>query len=232
MRRATAGVGGDFNPETDITWHSLFWAEGTDFVAEGYADTNDVTTWPNETGQTNATEVTDTPTYDAVNASFNNQPTVAYGDDDRLGADPFSVAPTYPISIVAIGNVAAGGARYVFGGNDADHRTDSYASGGEWRMTRGGTTVGAGTQDSLPHLFVMNADSTDTLTIDGVGVLSGNSGPDQIEGLILGHYFGTADASVGGNIALIGIYEGDITADGSWSDFETWAEDHYGLTIA
>ena len=35
-----------------------------------------------------------------------------------------------------------------------------------------------------------------------------------------------------GSIAFVGIYEGDITADGSWADMETWVTDHYGITIA
>ena len=71
---------GGFNPETDITWHSLFWAEGTDFVAEGYGDTDPITTWPNETGESDATQATGSrqPLYTASHASLNNQPAVDF----------------------------------------------------------------------------------------------------------------------------------------------------------
>ena len=33
-----------------------------------------------------------------------------------------------------------------------------------------------------------------------------------------------------GPIAMFGIYEGDITADGSWSDMTAWVDSHYGIT--
>ena len=38
--RKMAGGGGEFDPEADISWHSLFWAEGASFITQGYSDTD------------------------------------------------------------------------------------------------------------------------------------------------------------------------------------------------
>ena len=45
-----AAAGGAFNPETDITWHTLFWAEGTKYKATNSVNGAQITTVPDEYG--------------------------------------------------------------------------------------------------------------------------------------------------------------------------------------
>lgn len=241
VRRAAAGVStGEFNPQTDITWHSLFWAEGTDFQAQGYTDTDTVSTWPNETGETDATVSSNPPSFDAVNAAYNDQPVVDFTADNNRVIDTanFSSGPTYPISVVVIGNMgaASGINDAFFDGNDGTNRNSILrsADASQWRIfATSGSQVG-GTADNNPHLFVGVFDGStgnETLYVDGTSTISANAGSAQLDGLRIGN-LSAGTFSCRGYIALIGIYEGDITADGSWSAFEAWVEEHYGLSIA
>ena len=237
MAALQANPASGFNPENDITWHSLFWAEGTGFKARGYSDGGTVSTWDNETGETDATSGNTKVTYDEVDTNLNNQPSVAFnGTNGALETAAFSVNPTYSISIVAIISLV----------DTAANRTicDNYASPNHRLFFRGsddkiawkiGTTTTASTfvAGAGAHGVVATADGStgnETITVAGTTYLNTNVGDDTISGLSIGKDTGSAHV-YNGTIALIGIYEGDVTADGSWSDFQTWASDHYGVTI-
>lgn len=230
-----------FDPESDLSWHSLFWAEGTDFQVQGYTDTDTVSNWPNETGESDASVSANPPSLDAVNSSYNDKPVVDFSVDNNrlLDTSNFSVAPTYPLSVVVIGNMgaASGINDAFFDGNDSTNRNSilKSADASEWRIfARTGTVVG-GTADNDPHLFVGVFDGStgnETLNIDGATVISGSdAGSSQLDGLRIGN-LSAGTFSCRGNIALIGLYEGDITSDSLWPTFKAWVELHYGLTIA
>lgn len=227
---------GDFNPQNDITWHSLFWAEGTDFVARGYSDTDSVGTWDNETGESDATEATNKPTYDAVNSAYNDQPVVNFGTSTTiLKTANFSSAPSAPNSVVVIGNWGLLVSYLtIFDGNDSTKRQALLLKAGAAQYDLyAGTEVFGGTPNTNPHLFVTYFDGStgnDTLEIDGVGTIDTNAGSGTIDGLTIGNLIVSPGNCFKGNIALIGIYEGDITADGQWSNFTAWVDEHYGIT--
>jgi hypothetical protein len=234
---AASGAAGPFNPETSITWHSLFWAEGTDFVAQGYSDTDSVTTWPNETGEQDAAEATNPPTYDAVNTEFNNQPVVDFdGTNDTLATAAFSSGPSYAsgVSFVVIGRTENPEVGAFFEGNTVNNAL--FDSTGErdleqYRIQAGAAITSAVTTvNTSAHLHVVFFDGStgsDTLTTDGTSLISGAAGSGQATLIKM-----SASAKLSGQIAFLGIYEGDITANGSWANFETWVTDHYGITIA
>lgn len=234
---ASAAAPAGFNPEIEMTWHSLFWAEGTDFQALGLSDTDTMTAWPNETDEVDADNTTGSIHYfDAVQADFNNQPVVDLGG--VLYTDNFGTVPSYPISIVCIARVPApvGFDRVLFEGNDCSNRNHlaSVHPEGTWRMYAGGTFDDAGTYDSDPHLFVVTYDGStgnDTLTIDGTLTIDADTGSQTLDGLTIGGNCNQQTAS-SADMALLGIYEGDITADAKWTDFVNWVEAHYGLSIA
>lgn len=230
----------EFDPELDMAWHSLFWAEGTGFVAQGYSDTDSVTTWPNETGESDATEATNRPTYDASHASYNSQPVVNWSSSlTKLMTSEFTSNPTYPISIVVIGNMGSTGSNLVIvDGRTTDPLTRNVIQnqdGSGWQIFSGSTVQFGGTKDTSPHLFVASLDGStgnDSLTVDGTTVISGvNAGSAQIDGLTLGNY-PAAGYSFAGNAALFGIYEGDITQDPNYANFLLWASRHYGLNVS
>lgn len=229
-------VPGDFDPETSITWHSLFWAEGTDFQAEGYSDTDNVTTWPNETGESDATQASGSsqPTYRSSVTALNNQPAVEGISSDKMPTAAFSVAPSYAsgVSVVAIANTTSNS--YIFGGIASGNRNCVIRAAGGWQIYAGSSVEQGGTSDNDAHLLVATFDGStgnDTLTVDGTGVIDADSGSHTLTGVtLMGRY--TLGIPLVGHLAFLGVYEGDVTADGSWSDFTDWAEDHYGLTIA
>lgn len=240
-RCVAAAGGGDFDPESDIDWHTLFWAEGTDFVAEAYSDTDSVGTWPNETGESDATEATNQPVYDDSLAALNNQPAVTFGGSTlvKLQTSAFSSNPDYTagVSIIAIvDKTGTGQYNGICDGIGTSNRNLIYSGVSELRpQIFAGSAVTAGadgwTGQFLVRGFFDGSTGTDTLHLNETVRCSGSAGAHTLTGVRIGNIIAGAQ-SLKGSMALFGIYEGDITADGSWSDFTDWAEDHYGLTIA
>jgi hypothetical protein len=238
LAAAPAAAGG-FDPETDITWHSLFWAEGTDFVAQGYSDTDPVGTVPNETGESDATSTTTArPLYTASSATLNNKPALSWTQPKYSRTAAFSVAPSYTsgVSIVIIGFVNWNSTAFLVDGIAASNRNGIYqadAATDAWALYAGTASLGTAS-DSSPHLFVgkFSTSGNDLLRVDGGTVHDAEAGSQTLTGLTLGAHATLNTLGANGDIALVGVYEGDIEADGSWSSFETWAETHYGLTIA
>ena len=241
MRRgaagATAPAGPTFDPENDITWHSLFWAEGTDFLTQGYSDTDPVGTWPNETGETDATQGTgaNQPTYSATGGP-NSKPCVTGDSTDYLATGSFSVAPSYTsgVSFVAVGGTAATSSQNIFGGSGATNRNLMGKSSTNWRVFSGTTPITGGTSDTNDHLFVGWFDGSsgnEKLWVDGSLVVDGNAGVQTIGGItLMADYAGGNNWA--GDLSFVGVYEGDFTQDASYPDFISWASSHYGLTIA
>ena len=237
-----AGGGGPFNPETDITWHSLFWAEGTDFVAQGYSDTDGVTTWPNETGEVDMAGSGVDQTYDASDTVLNNQPSVQFSGTAGIGMEgAFTTAPDYTsgMSVVTVARTTATDAIYGYWSDADSHASGSLqqrANGsGRWTIWAGVTSLSGGQPTVGAHLLTAfmsgSAVVNSRLDVDGTNVLDGDAGSNQITKFRLGTLHGD-DRHLQGAIAFVGVYEGDITTDGSFADLETWVEDHYGITIA
>lgn len=240
MRRAAAGVsagGGSFDP-TVISWHSMFWTEGDDFIAEGYSDTDAVGTWPNETGESDATEATNRPTFDAVNAAYNDAPTVHFSaSNSKLQTGTFSTSPTTASSIVVVGNYGVvSGYRCLFDSVSGTRRQAFWVSadGTQWTIFARSAEVSGGAADTNPHLFVCYFDGSsgnDTITVDGTEVASGNAGSSTPTGLTLGNLT-NGTGSFQGDLAFVGKYQGDVTAHESWGAVEAGIASHYGITVA
>lgn len=231
-----AAAGGGFNPETDITWHSLFWAEGTDFVAHGYSDSAKIGTWPNESGEIDATQAGADgvkPSYDAVVPALNDKPAVNFDGNDLLQAT-FSTGPSSSlVSHVIVGQATTNPVVWCGVSMNNDRPKMFAGSGIGWSMFAGVTLSGSAV-DTSPHLLVgvFSSSGGDTLHLDGALDATGDAGSTlNTTSVTLGR---NADSTQywTGPIALIGIYNGDITADGSWADFESWVTSHYGITIA
>lgn len=227
----SAAGGAAFDPES-VGWHSLFWAEGTNFVAQGYSDTDNVTVWPNEMAENDADSYNTVPTYDASNSQLNNQPCVLFGlPNGNISVTSFVSNPSYsspPLSIVVIGATGQSTSSFVGNGNYISK------SSTVWTLSGGGTISG-GTADNNAHLFVGQFDGTtgdngDGLFVDGTQVADGSAGSTQITSLCIGAYSSTL-SRVNGPISLVGLWEGDVMAESWWADFESWVSSHYGITI-
>lgn len=230
MGAKTPAAAGGFNPETDITWHSLFWAEGSDFLALGLADTDAVTTWPNETGETDATG--SGPTYSAEGMN-GVRPSVTFTTRGIRTAS-FASAPDYTsgVSIVAVVSQAdSSGDRRVADGIAG--RNIVYSTGTGYGIYAGGFVPGASNShepfySSLVVGWFDGGAANDWIDVDDVRSATGAAGAGQITGLTIGaDQSGDTVIPWKGEIALLGIYEGDVTADPAWADFVAWVTDHY-----
>tara|TARA_R110002126_G_scaffold36734_3_gene111469 strand:- start:14479 stop:15252 length:774 start_codon:yes stop_codon:yes gene_type:complete len=251
MMMVAPAAGGAFNPETDIAWHSLFWAEGTDFKALGLADGASVATWPNETGESDATQATEAykPFYNDADSVLNNLPSVEVKEPGSstpswMKTAAFSTAPSYTggVSFVAIAYKVgtAPDRQGMSGGLDNNNTNTVFARyGTSVRIWAGGAARAGSTSmgNNVAHLVVAKftgSTGNDTMALDGLSpTIDADSGPDQIDGLMLfAHPGNPTNEHLVGGIAFLGVFEGDITQDASYGDFKTWVGSHYGLTIA
>jgi hypothetical protein len=247
-----AAAGGAFDPSTDLTWHSLWWADGTNFTGlynDGDALDGGPGTkpWPNETAEADlyllGTAATNDNPYDANDAEFNNQGAVAitsapFITNASISQESWTVDPDYTsgVSTVVVGKLTevASNNTLTDGGSLATERNVIRAKSNNWSIYAGTTIDTGGTPDTNVHLFTGIFDGStgaDKLIVDGTTVINTNAGSGQLKEFALG---GTrAGANLGKpKIALCGVYEGDITADSEYSNFTDWVETYYGLTIS
>lgn len=228
--------GGGFTDPTDIGWHSLFWAEGPAFEALSYSEGATLTSWPNETAEVDATSVLSTPNYTASYTDLNNQPAVVITATEGLQTGSFTSAPSYAsgVSIVVVGRVGTAPA-IIVDGIAASNRNAIFTSTGNVWAVFAGTTVTGSASNTDPHLFVGRFDGstgTETLSVDGTSAASGAGGVQTLTGLSIGRQWSSTSTGVNGAVALVGIYEGDVTSDPLWSGFYSWVSSHYGVTLA
>ena len=245
MMVAPAG-GGAFNPETDIAWHSLFWAEGTDFAAEGYADGDSVTTWPND-GTSAVTMFPEgtAPLFESSNSTLNSQPAVSFASTNSSMANATGNPPFTPttnlnldytngVSVVVITyfpTTVANGSK-PWGRVSDSPRWSMFRAGSNWYWYTGGPNTARAGADANPHLFFgLNGGGVQgRMEVDGTGWDETGVAGDSLQAFEL--YGGRGSPSDSGSVAFWALYEGDFRQDASYGDFKTWVGSHYGLTIA
>ena len=233
---ALAG-GATFDPVTAFTWHSLFWAEGPDMIAQGYTDGASVGTWPNETTEKDATQGTAgfKPLYRAAVTALNSKPGVDFdGADDVMNTASFTSNPTYPLSYVVICAVDALSGTYqdpVNGAGTGRNDIMYNASTSYGLYFRGGNTLGFTTPTTSGHMIRAYAGGTTAplgMWIDGtLDAWEGSATSTAATALNLGGVYHPFN----GKVVFAGIYQGDIAAHASWPDFLSWAGTYYGVTV-
>ena len=230
-----AAAGGGFDPIADVGWTHAYWAEGTEFVALGYADTDAITSWPDEVGTENLAQSVASITYRAASA-INSQPALLSGLSSARLTKTFASAITQPLTVVVIAEFdpAEGSFATLFDGPPGGSAITIYDNNNSTMSMEAGAMVGGGAQDANPHIFVAYFNgASSTLVRDGTTQISGNAGTNSLQGLSLFvNKDGSNDTDISGPIAFVGLFSGDVTGDAGWADFESWAGTHYGLTIA
>lgn len=233
LQQQGAGGGGAFDVENDITWHSLFWAEGTTFTAP--SDGADVTTWDNEvSGEVDLDGTGHAPSYSAAVANLNSQPAIDFdGSNEYMQTLAFNTSLS-GLSVVVVANFDTVG-NFVFDDTNTTNRVYvNQPSGTAWRVHAGGTNQEAGTPATGAQLLVVNYDGSsgvDELDVNGTNVVSGNAGSNIFDALTVGAAQSGA-GEMNGQIALFGLYDGDVRDDAEWSNFTSWVNSHYGITVA
>lgn len=217
-----------FSPAS-IPWHSMFWASGAEFGALAVADGGAVASWPDEASARSATQATGAkqPLYRASSAGMGNRPVVEFSAAaaSSLATSLFTaLAQPNEIFIVARMRATTAG-KFMFDGASGSRHLLEVVAGPVWDMY-GGIDITGGTPDTSKHAFALLFDATDTLTIDGTGVLSGNAGAQNITTIVLGAAFnGTSSADV--DIAFFGLSDVALTAQ-QRTNLLAWSRSFYG----
>lgn len=220
-----------FDPVNDIAWHNCHWTEGALYVASSPTNGGTVTTWHDETG--NGRDLTQAtsgsrPTYTATVAAFNNHPTIATdGTADFMQTASWTGLSS--ATIVIIGRLTGGGTikNITDGIGSTNRQAIRGDSGGKWSITAGTALASAGNHDTSLHYFRAEYAATDTLTIDGTGVISGDAGSQTMTGLTFGsRYDGTTNYAAF-EAAFIGVYSGALST-GDKALLLAWSQSHYG----
>lgn len=226
-----------------VGWHAAFWADGI-----GVADGASVSTWADISG--NARDLaqatgTNQPTYRSSVSSLNGRPAVEFdGVNDYMRTATWS-GLSQPVSYVVVMRTGASVGSPTASFFIADKATNTNAMAFYWNVTSGPTikwSTYAGTAEGLAAVgpaastnYALRAKlngSSSTMTANGSSVtLTGNVGTGTSDGLTLGASRSTGGYIPNSHIAFVGVYAGDVTADGNWSSFASWISTHYGLTL-
>jgi len=234
---------GGFNPQTDITWEHLWWCESTDFIAEGYANGNEITSFPDSSGTATLTPASSGsgPLYVSSDSNFDGKPSAAFTLDSDGSVATLDATVSTPLTVVFIArsDVTDTGRRGILGNGTAARVRTSASGAGEWRAeTATGSlresTKLAGTSTAPVFCEAVFAGASSKLREDGTTLATGDPGTTSLATAFGVNTYGDNTSQLGLPIdfVLIGVYDGDITAHGEYANFKTWVTDHYGITIA
>jgi len=185
-----------------------------DLTAEGFADTTAIGTLTDQTGNSrDATQATGTkqPLAQTVSgmkvARFD-------GADDGLQTAAFGTLSQPNTIIALVKSTATGQTPYVVDGLDSGSRNLIVVNAdGNW-LINAGSSITDGASDTSWHVLVGTFNSTaSALFVDGgTAAVSGDAGADALTGLTVGIRY-TFIRSWDGDIAYLGLYDGDLKTD-------------------
>lgn len=226
-----------FNPIGSILWAHAYWAEGAEFIAQGYSNGAAVGTWPDEVGTADLTSTGSArPTYRSSGTGF-GLPAVDFdGTDDYLGPVAYStITVSHTVVTIFYNDITSPTeAAYIFDGFDGSHRLAcGIRETNTWRHFSGLLADG-GSATIAKHGLRSLITSTvfDTLNVDGANVVTGvDAGSQAITGLTMGARYSQLSNHFDGRIVFLGVYAGDIISASGWTDFKAWALSYYGVTL-
>jgi hypothetical protein len=240
-RIAAAQQSGGTPPVYDPTseaWLSVWWADKL-VLSDGAS----VATWADAKGTHNLANPTSSeqPIYRASASILNNRPSVEFnvgGVASGLfkGSVALGTGAISMVMIVTYDNVGAN--RRLFGILSAD--TGRYfggvlGTGPQWAAHRGTLLAGGTPVINTKYFlrFYLNNTSSD-IRVNETSVAAGAAGAINTTQITLGGARSTTTLSGihDGHIAFCGLFSGDVSAQGWWSTFKTWAGTYYGITIA
>lgn len=249
IRALQAGGSSRFNP-LSLDWHTVYWAEGPEFKAQGYESGDLLSTIPDEIGSDNLSCSASSGFYFDTGTSMLGD-SHTFSNNGASGPGPKRTTwlkgnPTLPYTIVCIAET---------------YSTSSSSTGNYyWRSEGVGGAVFQEAVDSASSPAVLNAgDTSFPLIVSSFGNFSAlantphayrstvTSGTDQVylDGSSAGTNWRDAGDSIikgvtlmsipsggrglKGGIGFWGLYDGSVTSDPGWSDFRDWCFEEYGM---
>jgi hypothetical protein len=256
MMKAAAQQQGGFSP-LEVSWANAYWPGGPAFKAEGYPDgqvMNAGESIPDEAGSFDMTAVaqgTNTSLTLVNSSNVNSKPAIRA--TDTTGDHPIYSTGIMPTAVGYNGvnlDASATGWSLVVIWNQGAMTSNTYGCIVRDPWATSGFTLYAKNDGTLyiriksgnvfPSIgwsagdtIAMLAKGTDDLRyvdIDGTNYYNDTgTGAYALRGVEAFMVSGAWPMS--GDLAFIGVYEGDCTGDPAWSDFETWAADELGATV-
>ena len=217
-----------------VSWFAAFSADDL-----ALSDGGAVSTWADRSGNArDASQGTsgNRPTYRATVAALNSKPAVEFdGSNDFLRTSSWT-AISQPISVVAILSILAtgSGSRFIADGISSNPMAVYWNATVSWAMYAGTSEWAQGSPNpstGAKGLRALLNGTSSRFAVNGT-VLSAatNIGSGTMTGLTIGaKRDDTGSANM--QLAFLGLYAGDVTADGNWSDFKAWAASYYGVTV-
>lgn len=223
-----------FSPISGVAWDRAYWAEGAEFIAKGYADGATVTNWPDEIGTADLTTLAGTAIYRSSGTGW-SLPCVDFDGVDDMLQCTFTLGLPNTVLVIATWDSVASNNRYLIEGKDGTHRRliRSILAGTTWDHYAGvAASGGTATTGKHAHRSKIVSGTSDSLHVDGVSITTATAGDQTMTGMTVGGPFdATANASFDGRVVFIGVYPGDLTADGGYAALQSWATTKYGVTI-
>ena len=243
------GAASKFNPLL-VDWHVMYYPGGDAFQSQGYTNNQVLNVGepiPDETvvsddlvALAGATETT--LTY-VASSNVNGRPAIR-GADTAGDQPDYTVTFTAPLladatgySVVAVWNQGAQ-TNHAFSAlfHDSVNRSKFrvlveddgamaiYFGGTAYYPTAGTISVGT------THAIRCFADNTaSTAHVDATQVVTAGAG-DTLTGLDAFNQQATS-WPFSGDLAFVGVYEGDVTGDANWAMFKNWADAEFDCTI-
>jgi hypothetical protein len=235
MASAVHIAAGGFDPLTAITWAAVYWASDPSWSNPG--DGNAIVTWRDASaGARDLAPAANAPTFRASVANLNNQPAVEFDGTNDYLITGSSVSVSQPFTIIGIADSFTPSSDGRFVCNRANNNVQTYrqvlTTG--YTMFAGTSEISAGTlATSGGAMFAWVFNGASSKIINGATVNNvATPGANALAGVILGARIGggTPNFFAAFKAAFVGVYSGDITANGNWSGFKTWANTLYGVT--
>ena len=227
LRMATpAAAGGDPFFDKYVMFHE-FWAENPAQSLSG-----EVTSWTNN--GSNGTAATETsgvcPTYSA--AGLGGKPCLDFdGVDNRLWISKGSTATlTQPGTyVLAMEWTTTATGDNLITSNDTSARYLLDNLNGNWRMYAGSSVSNGAISTSTVYIVVALFDGTSSvIRINGSETAMNTTGTLSHDGLVIGAVAGRTADYLDGLVGYAALFDGDLTAEAGFADYENALIAHYG----
>lgn len=236
MLKAMMTPSSSFDPAS-LGWYAAYWA--SDPLWSAPANGGNVSTWRDLSGNGRTITAAGTPPVMAT-TGFNGLPAVRFASGTKPIGRTVSPSLAQPDSVVVIARPTGTNAStqmrayetYAFGGDGSGRRLlGGYGATGYIMYTGTGsvisiTSFGAASTSPLLMAAVFNGSSS-FMYRNGSTSSTATSGSGGANAIGIG-----GDGALGlfiGDIAFVGVYSGNVTANALWPTFCAWASSTYAL---
>jgi lysophospholipase L1-like esterase len=224
------------SPLNMISWKAAWWANDPNWSNPG--SDGAVSSWTDGTGNLfDLAQATggNQPIFRSSLSLFNNRSAVDFdGTDDRLENLTLTVAQPYTIvAIASFDTVGSGQTLMGTNSNANSRRVGTNSTAVQW-LVDSTTKLAAGTPGAnrvYMSRFLGNSTNS-AIYVDESAVTTGNAGTLGINQAVMAA--GRSSSSVygahlNGQIAFLGIFDGDPSSDVNWPAFVQWAKSYYNI---